>query len=294
MKMHKFPSLKIPTQKPFFKYLIKYFIRPDFPIFRLPTSPIRLNPNFIIIGGQKCGTTSLYNYLTQHPCIYPAIYKEAHFFDNYYSSFKLGIHWYKAQFPSIVYQYYCKKVKKLEIITGEATPYYIFHPLAPKRVQKLIPNVKLIAILRNPVDRAYSHYYHSVKRGYETLSFEDAIEKEKKRLKDEKFSNYNHQHYSYLSRGIYVEQLKNWLALFPKKQLLIVKSEDLFIDPPSIYNKVIEFLELPKHELREYKKFNLGSYHKMDVCLRKKLIDYYKPYNEKLYEYVNINFDWQC
>ena len=115
---------------------------------------MRLMPDFIIIGAARCGTTNLYRNLTQHPYIVPAFRKEVHFFDHT-SNFKNGVAWYRAHFPLLLYKHY-KQVRKQDIVTGEASPYYIFHPHAPKRAFEIVPQVKLIVMLRNPVDRAYS------------------------------------------------------------------------------------------------------------------------------------------
>ena len=258
---------------------------------------IGVMPDYIIIGAQKCGTTSLYRYLIKHPCVVPASKKEVHFFDNHFGE---GISWYRAHFPSFLYRYYAKQMRRQDIITGEASPYYICHPLAPKRISEIIPRVKLIALLRNPVDRAYSHYHHEVKNGNETLSFEEAIKREEERLRgerdrmlrDEDYYSFNHQHYSYLSRGIYVDQLKVWMSIFPKEQVLILESKDFFADPPTILKRVFEFLNLPSWELKEYRKYNIANYSKIDTTMRKCLIDYFEPHNQRLYEYLGVNLGW--
>jgi hypothetical protein len=163
-------------------------------------------PRFIIIGAQRCGTTSLYSYLIGHPYVASALQKEIHFFDL---NFKKGVSWYRTQFPQLGEQGF---------ITGEGSPYYIFHPHVPKRIFDTVPRAKLILLLRNPVDRAYSHYHHEVKLGVEPLSFEDAIDREEERLHgqgekiiaDESYYSFNHQHYSYLCRGVYAYQLTVW------------------------------------------------------------------------------------
>lgn len=254
-------------------------------------------PNFIIVGVQRGGTTSLYEYLIQHPYVAPAFKKEIHFFDN---NFRKGVFWYRAHFPFLLCKYSFNQRRKIDLVTGEATPYYFSHPHAPYRIFKVVPRVKIIILLRNPVDRAYSQYHHERKIGVETLSFEEAIEKEKQRLQgeaekmleDENYYSFNHQHYSYLSRGIYVDQIKVWMNLFSREQILILKSEDLYNDPPTIYNKVIKFLNLSPWELKEYRKYNVGHYQQMDVAVRKRLIDYFEPHNQKLYEYLGVNFGW--
>lgn len=284
--------------KRFVPLLMKRAIRRTiFSGWRVPTAPVRLLPDFIIIGAQRCGTTSLYFYLTKHPCIVPAFTKEVHFFDK---NFVKGVAWYRAHFPSFSYRTYVEQIRKQNLVTGEATPYYIFHPAAPKRISEVVPEVKLIALLRNPVDRAYSHYQYEVRRGRETLSFEDAIGREVERLSGERerilrdgsYYSFNHQRYSYLSRGIYMDQLRTWIGLFPKEQMLILKSGDFYADPPTMLGRILEFLNLPSWELKEYKTYNRASYPRMNAVTRKRLIDYFNPHNQRLYEYLGMSLDW--
>lgn len=171
----------------------------------------------------------------------------------------------------------------------------------PSRIKTSLPDVKLILLLRNPIDRAFSQYYKLVKLGREKLSFEEAIKIEPERINDEtekmlqnkNYYSLKYHNYSYLTAGIYAERLERWIKLFPKEQILILKSEDLYDDPKSIYEKTLEFLNLPKYELQNFKKFN---YHedqqKMNHSIRQKLIEYYKPHNEKLYKLLDRDFNW--
>ncbi|MGM0884265.1 MAG: sulfotransferase domain-containing protein [Bacillota bacterium] len=245
-------------------------------------------PDFLIIGAQKCGTTSLYNYLIQHPQIISALNKEVHFFDI---NFKKGLDWYRSKFPLL---------ESKKWITGEASPYYIFHPHTPKRIFQIMPKIKLIVLLRNPVDRAYSHYHHQVRMGTEPLSFREAIKKEESRLKpeimkmlkDENYQSPPYQYYSYLARGRYVEQLKTWMNLFPTEQFLILKSEDLYSNPAIVFHRVLDFLGLPRYELKQYTKDNSGAYLKLDLQLRNELLEYFRPYNRQLYKYLGVDFGW--
>ncbi len=270
--------------------------------FRATTNPIRLMPDFIIIGTMRGGTTSLYNYLTNHPNIGPAYTKEVHFFDVH---FHKGLHWYRAQFPSSIQKYYTERVQKLEFITGEASPYYLFHPHAPRRIAKMLPQVKLVMLLRNPVNRAYSHYYHELADGYETLpTFEEAIDREEERIgkeaerlaRDERYVSYNHRHFSYLARGIYVDQLKVWMDLFPREQILILKSEDFYADPTSRLKEVLDFIHVPtiglKEQKEDYEQLNTTKPPKMNPDTRKRLLAYFEPHNARLYEYLGVDFGW--
>jgi len=255
-------------------------------------------PNFLIIGVQRGGTTSLYKYLTKHPKIIPALKKEIHFFDI---NFDKGVSWYQSKFkqnPFFMILYKKKKFK--DSITGEATPYYIYHPYGAQRISKIIPNVKLIVLLRNPVERAYSHYHHEVRLKAERLSFEDAIKEESKRLedetekmlKDENYYSFNHQHFSYLQRGIYIDQLEVWTKKFPKEQILILSSEDLYSNSNEICNEVFSFLNLPNYNLKKIKAYYTGSYKSMREDTRKELIEYFKPHNEKLFNFLKKDFGW--
>lgn len=266
-------------------------------LYKKLTNPIRPLPNFIIIGAQKAGTTSLYKYLIQHPFVKSPITKELHFFDT---NFGRGLNWYRSQFPLLFNL--PNTSNHHNFITGEASPAYIFHPYSAKRIAATIPNVKLILLLRNPVDRAYSQYNMQKARGRETLSFAEAIEKEEERLKGElekileheytTYYSYNYFAYSYLSRGIYINQIKDWVNLFPKEQLLILKSEDLFSNTNTVFEQVVNFLNLPQFELPDFKKYNAISYVELDGNIRKDLINYFHPHNEALYEYLGRDFGW--
>lgn len=266
-----------------------------------PISSLKMIPSFVIIGAQRCGTTSLFNYLIQHPFIRKPLYKEIHFFDNYNGAYHLGTKWYRGHFPIDNFPFIKKDNSATRVITGEATPYYMYHPWCPRRIKDVLPDAKIIALLRNPVDRAYSHYQHSVRQGYETFSFEEAIEKEPFRLKGEKekmlldpdYYSFSHNLYSYLSRGIYIEQLLNWRELFPRKQMLVLRSEDLFSDLPTVYNTVLNFLQLPAHHVDNPVRYNVGDYTPMPSSLRERLTEFFEPHNQKLYKYLSWDFGWE-
>lgn len=276
---------------------IPYFLKVAQKAPRRLTGRFRLMPDFIIIGGQRCGTTTLYGLLTEHPCILPALRKEVHFFAR---NFHRGTTWYRAFFPLRMHRYFATKIRRQQLITGEATAYYIFHPHAPKRIFQTLPGVKLIALLRNPVDRAYSHYHHEVRKGRENLRFEEALEKEEERIQregrkmlvDESQDDRNFCYYSYLSRGIYVDQLKLWMSIFRKEQILVIRSEDLYTNSAGVVAQVQEFLNVPKWDLREYKNYNDAQYLPMDPSTRKRLTKYFEPHNQRLYEFLGRDFAW--
>lgn len=292
------------------KTSIKHVLRFSSQTYRAVTSQLRLLPDFIIIGGQRCGTTSFYYYLMEHPSIVPPYTKEVNYFND---NFARGLSWYRAQFPTTIQKYYTEHVLKHSLLTGEASPYYLIYPHAPGRIAKLLPHVKLIVLLRNPIDRAYSHHWLLIKNGFETLSFKDAIEQEPNRLAgelekmqaDEHYHSYNYGHFSYLTRGIYVDQLQRWLQYFPKEQLLLLKSEDLYSNPAKVMRQTFEFLEVPSDDYsckpKKYKQYRLpvkkgykikDSPPKMNSDLRQQLIEYFRPHNQRLKELVGRDFDW--
>lgn len=264
---------------------------------RLITSPLRIQPDFIIIGGQRCGSTSLYEYLISHQHIAPAFVKEVHYFDLNY---KKGHFWYRAHFPTEIQQQYIRRRRQYRLITGESSPYYIFHPHAPSRIAKTFPDIKIIALLRNPIDRAYSHYQHQVRLGLENLTFGDAIEQEparlhgeyEKMLTDESYFSFNHHAFSYLSRGLYARQLVVWRNLFPRDNLKVIHTEDLDKNPQSIMDSLFEFLNLPPWKLNSQKRLHQASYQKMGPSTREQLEAYFAPHNQELMELLGVAFEW--
>lgn len=255
------------------------------------TAPLRGLPSVLIIGAQKSGTTSLFNYLVQHPDVLPPFSKEVHYFDFHYSR---GVKWYRGCFP------YAHQLRRGSL-TLDASPYYLVHPLVPQRVAQLLPDVKLVALLRNPIDRALSHYQHEVRGGRESLSFADAIEKESERLAGEEerlrndpdYYSFNHHRYSYTRRGLYLEQLRRWARHFPRSQLLVLQSEWLFRDPVAATAAVHDFLGLRPHPLERDKPFVQGGYDRaIHPELRARLVSYFEPYNRELYQWLGEGFDW--
>lgn len=258
----------------------------------------RLEPGFLIIGAQKCGTTSLYRYVCRHPNVLRASTKELHFFAAFYSR---GWEWYRAQFPTRLYALGVGVRERSAAITGEASPSYIFHPAAPLRIRRHLPNVKLIALFRNPVDRAYSHYQHSLHRGYDNLPFEEAIDREAERLDgererllaDESYVSPAYQGYSYLARGVYADQLQNLFGVFPRDQILALRAEDLFERPEEILSTVFHFLGLPPARAERYVPQNVGGYEStIPPELRPRLVEYFRPHNERLRSLVDWEPNW--
>ncbi len=250
-------------------------------------------PNFIVIGSMKAGTTSLYNYISQHPQFLPCIRKEIDFFSIRYSK---GIDWYLAHFPKVS--------KELNFLTGEASTSYLDYPEVSQRLFNHFPHVKLIALLRNPVERAFSHYHHNKKYhpGKEQRSFEEAIEEEMKFLEQlenpvlQAYSNtddpFGHLRYGYLLRGLYVYFIEQWINIFSKEKVLILKSEDFYDNPEAVMKQVFEFLKVSDHQLTNYPQYNSGSYSPISDKVRQKLSDFFHVHNKNLENYLNIELRW--
>jgi hypothetical protein len=281
---------------------LKTWSRQVFRTYGMATGAFRPLPDYIIVGTKRGGTTSLYRYLLQHPAVLPTFpsfqtLKGVRFFDEHFGK---GFSWYRSHFPSASYRDMYERARQQRPIVGEASPGYLFHPLAAARVASSMPRAKIIALLRNPVDRAYSHYLDEVKLGVEPLSFEQAIDHEPVRLAGEleraitspPYYSDALERYSYLTRGLYLPQLAAWMQAFPAEQLLILRSEDLANEPRRIHLEVLEFLGLPLIPLESYSRHNSRAGAEMNPSTRQRLAEYFGPHNEGLYERLGRNFCW--
>jgi hypothetical protein len=259
--------------------------------FRLKewTSCLRYKPSFLIIGAQKAGTTSLYEYLQMTQRVLPVYHKEVHYFDIFAERSDA---WYRAHFPLR---------RPGHFMVGDATPYYLFHPLAPARAAKRYPKLKLICLLRNPVDRAFSHYNHNCRKGREDRSFEAAIEDERvwidaetQKLKDDPAAySVAHRHFSYLSRGLYVDQIKRWHDAFGKEALLLLSSEEFYTDTKASVGKACAFLGIEPLQENAFDAKNKYDYTStLDAKTRTWLEAFYAPANHDLYAYLGRDFGW--
>ncbi len=268
-------------------------------VYAVPTRAMRGFPDFLIIGTQRGGTTSLYRYLERHPSIMPAVMnKGIHYFDT---NFDKGSTWYRSNFPTTV----AKALRRYRtgvdrVVSGEGSPYYMFHPLAPRRIKELLPDIKAIMMLRDPIARAHSHYQHEVARGFEELSFEDALEAEEARLSGEEdrmladpgYYSFHHQHHSYIARGLYIDQVRRWHRLFEPKDLLVVDSGAFFRDPDTEFHRVLRFLDLDPISLRAYEKMNAHDYGRMSDRAVSFLRDELGSATAELEDYLGRKFAW--
>jgi hypothetical protein len=247
----------------------------------------RALPDAVILGAQKSGTSSLHNYLVQHPGVIEPLRKEVHYFDIGYQR---GEAWYRAHFGPL----------GAPGLNLDSSPYYLFHPAVPQRLHDLLPQAKLIVLLRDPVRRAYSHYWHERDKGRETLAFEDAIAAEPERLGDSHQQlaagtlqrSHAHQHFSYLARGRYAEQLERWFELFPREQFLVLRFEDLAREPLAVLNQALGFLGLPPASAVSLEARNTRRYPPLAESTAAQLSAQFAPHNRRLEQLLGRSFDW--
>jgi hypothetical protein len=244
-------------------------------------------PDFVIIGGKKCGTTFLYHLLGQHPLVQPAASKELHFFDALFE--QESVEWYRQCFPAPRWE------DGRRTITGEASPYMANRP-APERMAGVVPGAQLIALLRNPVERAYSDYQMVTRKDREHKTFEEAIGLQQTADAEGEEGAKLNDDSEYLSRSVYVDQLSRWSEFFPREQMLVLKSEDFFDNPKQTLKTVCSFLDLPEWEpdaSKLEKKRNAGRYEEdVNPETRRRLEEYFKPHNRRLYDFLGNDFGW--
>ena len=269
--------------------------RPVKTLYRRATWSYRVFPEVLIIGAQKAGTTSLFWYMGLHPQLVPSFKKEVHYFDGGNTgetdNFAKGEAWYRSHFPL------GKNVGEHQKVF-EASPLYLFHPLVAERIHNRAPDAKLIVILRNPTDRAISHYYHEVKMGTETLPLMQALQSEEQRLESILLEGQYHKaefgRYSYLARGKYYEQLQAYLKYFDLENILIINSELLFSQPEVALKVVFDFVGVdPTFFADDLKPMNVGIKKSEDLVEVRRFLDsYFKPHNEKLFRFLGEDYGW--
>jgi hypothetical protein len=249
------------------------------------TSPLRGVPDYLLIGAKRCGSTSLHTYLCQHPDVLPlfpaaARRKGTHYFDR---DPHRSLAWYRSHFRIV-------PPRSVRRARGEASTYYFLHPRAADRAAALAPAAKVIVLLREPAERAFSHYRDEVKNGHEHLSFSDAVAAEESRVApelvrmavDPHYYSFSHEHFSYVSWGHYAEHLRRWLAACGRKQVLVLRSEDLFNRPQEVYGQVTDFLGLVPFHPGHFDRYNAAPRGERDEEVIRRLREHYASHNAEL------------
>jgi hypothetical protein len=265
------------------------------------TSGGRTLPSFLIAGAQRCGTTSLYRALAQHPLLLkPVLHKGVHYFDTGYWR---GLSWYRGHFPLRVGTSLLIRRFGAPPQAFESSPYYLFHPLAGERIAADLPGVKLIVLVRDPVERACSAHAHEVARGYETeSSFEYALELEAGRLEGAEevlrtrphSVHHSHQHHAYLARGRYAAQLDRLEPLFGRERILVLDSHRFFADPEAAYDRVLEFLGVPRIGYPAFERHNGRALPKpLPESVRRSLRDHFEQDDARLVRWLGADPSWR-
>jgi len=251
------------------------------------TAGLRLQPDFIMIGAQRCGTTSLFRALLAHPqVIRPTFHKGVNYFDlNYFRS----VRWYRGHFP-VAGLAERRTARCGGPVVFEASGYYVYHPFALERIAHDMPSVKLVVMLRDPVERAFSAYKHELARGFEWESFEKALDLEDSRLAgeidrmraDPHYESVAHRHHSYRHRGHYAEQLERAFRLFPREQVHVIDSEAFFAEPAREYERVLAFLGLRPFQPGTFGPYNARPGSGLEPGTRRMLMEHYRTHDARL------------
>lgn len=266
------------------------------------TATGRMLPSFLICGAQRCGTTSMYRALAAHPAVLKAVlHKGVHYFDVGYAH---GMRWYQGHFPTR--RSGARRSRLLggvPVQTFESSPYYMYHPHAASRIAADLPGVRLVVLVRDPVERAYSHHAHEVARGFETeTDFGRALELEPSRLRgqaealalDPGYYSFSHQHQAYRARGEYVRYLEHLSTVISRDRILVVDSEDFFAEPEPVYDAVLAFLGLPRLAYPRFERYNARPHRApMDPGVRRELQRHYEPFDGQLAGWLGRELAWR-
>ena len=261
------------------------------------TSAVRMTPEFIVVGGQRCGTTSLFKNIAEHPQVLrPAVDKGIDWFTLHYDR---GESWYRSHFP-------VERLARMRTsrhgrpVAFEACTYYMFHPFAMERLAARLPDVKVVAMLRDPVERAFSAYKHELARGFETEAFDRALDLEDERLAGEAermvaerdYHSFSYRHHGYVRRGQYAEQLRRMRDHFPAEQIHVVESESFFEQPEQTFAGVLDFLELPRVMPDRFDRWNGRPSSPMRQETRDRLRQHFRSHDRDLAELLGREPAW--
>lgn len=260
----------------------------------------RALPGLLIAGGQRCGTTSMYKALVQQPAIFRPVWRKGvHYFDV---AFEHDLDWYRGHFPLQAQLDRSSRKHATRALCFESSPYYLFHPLAADRIAASLPEVKILVLVRDPVERAYSAHAHEQARGFEDLSFEQALEAEPARLEGEEerlrrdpgYESKAHRHQAYRQRGEYAPQLERLAELFGRERVKVVDSHRFFETPQVVYSDVLDWLRVAATRTALFDRYNGRPRLSMPEHLRRQLEEHFAPYDEMLEPWLGHQPTWRA
>lgn len=263
------------------------------------TAPGRMLPGFLICGAQRCGTTSLFRALARHPdVVAPLFHKGVHYFDTA-AHYGHGLAWYRGHFPMRAVA--DRRSRSGSAVTGEASPYYLFHPLAAARIAHDLPAARLVVLLRDPVERAFSAHKQETARGFETEPLERALDLEDERLDgeveritaDPGYQSYHHQHHAYRRRGQYADQLDAMLGATAPGQLLVLETDQLFSADRDSWARLLEHLGLGWWDPGPLPRANARPSAPLPAGPRRRLERHFEPYDRRLALLLGHDPSWR-
>lgn len=263
------------------------------------TSSVRTLPDLLIAGGQRCGTTSMYKALAQQPTVFRPVWRKGvHYFDGPYER---GLDWYRGHFPLRLQLERAARRHRTRAVCFESSPYYLFHPRAADRIAADLPGVKILVLVRDPVERAHSAHAHEFARGYETLDFEQALAAEEERVVGEAdrivsepgYASHAHRHQAYLSRGEYAVQLQRLESLFGRERIKVVDSHRFFEDPEPVFAEVLSWLGVRPTISTKFERHNARTRTQMPAALRARLNAHFELHDAALEAWLGHAPSWR-
>lgn len=258
----------------------------------MATARFRMTPSFLVVGAQRAGTTSLFTALSAHPDIVrPTVWKGIGYFDVNYSR---GMRWYRGHFPL--------RFGRRHKLAFESSGYYSFHPCASDRIARDLPGVKVVMVVRNPVDRAHSAHRHEYVRGFENLEFAEALKAEPDRLMGEvdriiaeqpDYESHSHRHHAYLARGLYADQIERFIGVLGSNRVYIVDADRLFADPDGELSRLFAWLGAGPWKPDSFDQLNARPRNDLPEDLRARLLDYFADSDRRLEQLMGRRPSWR-
>ncbi len=259
----------------------------------------RALPALLLAGGQRCGTTSMYKALVQQPHLHRPVWRKGvHYFDVAYDR---GPEWYRSHFPLQSTLRRSESTHDARALTFESSPYYLFHPLAAQRIHETVPDAKVVVLVRDPIERAFSAHAHELARGYETLPFAEALAAEHERLdgeeerlrRDTTYESHAHRHQAYRSRGEYVTQLEHLAAVIGRERIKVVDSHRFFSTPDEVFTDLLGWLGTRAVAPTTFDRHNARPRGALDPALHAELEAHFAPYDERLADWLGRPPSWR-